>query len=223
MQLWCIPIASVLVSPLSHRATISSRDNHSGSRWCCCHDKNATKVNGAHFDDKAGTAKCCFTAFASWMLGGMTKCVQERLTPPLQPLQAIRARAHLLNDSPPTSSSSFTLTSSSTPPPSPWPWRNDRPFNYLPRLIAADCDCCELFRLCWNCSLNGKEAERARYCGSNKLHGTHVKHWPLSENKSCGSLTVPINEAEQGNGIELACTVVTKLPAQRQISTAPLL
>lgn len=37
------------------------------------------------------------------------------------------------------------------------------------------------------------------------------------------SLTVPINEAEQGNGIKLPCAVVTELPAQLQISTVPLL
>lgn len=67
------------------------------------------------------------------------------------------------------------------------------------QLIAADCNCRELFRLCWNCPLNWKEAERERYCGSNKLHVTHVKHRPCIENNSCGSLTVPINEAEQGN------------------------
>lgn len=51
---------------------------------------------------------------------------------------------------------------SPSPPPrclriSPWPWRNDRPLNYLHRLIAADCNCRELFRLGWNCSLKGME------------------------------------------------------------------
>ncbi len=47
-------------------------------------------------------------------------------------------------------SSPFTLTSNSPPLclcTSPWPWRNDRPLNYLHRLIAADCNCRELFRL----------------------------------------------------------------------------
>lgn len=58
--------------------------------------------------------------------------------------------------------SSYSYSPSPSPPPrclriSPWPWRNDRPLNYLHRLIAADCNCRELFRLGWNCSLKGME------------------------------------------------------------------
>lgn len=58
--------------------------------------------------------------------------------------------------------SSYSHPPSPSPPPrclriSPWPWRNDRPLNYLHRLIAADCNCRELFRLGWNCSLKGME------------------------------------------------------------------
>lgn len=49
---------------LGYNCAISFRGNHSGSSWCFCHEQKATKVNGAHFDDKAGTAKCCFTAIA---------------------------------------------------------------------------------------------------------------------------------------------------------------
>lgn len=154
-QFECIPPVCclqdrVLVRALSNSSTISFRDNHSGSCWCFCHEQKATKVNGTHFDDKAGTAKCGFKATAPGLQAGMTKCAEERWTPPLQPPRAILAGAHLLNGSPPTSSS-FTLTSNSPPlclHASPWPWRNDRPFNYLHRLIAADCNCRELFRLC---------------------------------------------------------------------------
>lgn len=110
-------------------------------------------------------------------------------------------RAHLLNDSPPTTSSfPFTLTSNSPPLclyASPWPWCNDRPLNYPHRLIAADCNCCELFRLCWNCSLNGRETERERYCGSNKLHALPTWSISLFWKQQLWSLTVSINEAEQ--------------------------
>lgn len=48
----------------------------------------------------------------SWMLAEMTKCEEERWMPLLQPLRAIVARAHLLNDSPPLPP---------PPPPSPLP------------------------------------------------------------------------------------------------------
>lgn len=150
----------------------------------------------------------------SWMR--MTKCKEERWTPLLQPPRAILARPHLLNDSPPTSfpaSSPFTLTSNSPPlqpHASPWPWCNDRPLNYHHRLIAADCNCCELFRLCWNCSQNGREreAERERYCRSNKLHTSPTWSISLFQKQQLWSLTVPINEAEQGNNIRLPCAVV---------------
>lgn len=79
---------------------------------------------------------------------------------------------------------------SPSPPPlclhvSPWPW-TDRPLNYLHPLIAADCNCRELFRLCWNYSLKGMETDRERerkkkYCWSHKLHVTHVKWRPISK------------------------------------------
>lgn len=157
------------------------------------------------------------------MQGGMTKCVEERWTPPLQPGRAILARAHLLNGSPPTSSS-FTLTSNSPPlclHASPWPWRNDRPFNYLHRLIAADCNCRELFRLCWNCSLNGREAERARYTRSNKLPTWSIGLFQKQQlwKPNCADQWSRAGKQHQA----VACTVVTELPAQHQISTVPLL
>lgn len=52
------------VSAFGNSSTILFRDNHSSSCWCFCHEQKATKVNGTHFDDKAGTAKCVFTAIA---------------------------------------------------------------------------------------------------------------------------------------------------------------
>lgn len=61
------------VSALRNSGTISFRDNHSGSCWCFCCEQKATKVNGTHFDDKAGTAKCVFTAIAPGCWRGMTK------------------------------------------------------------------------------------------------------------------------------------------------------
>lgn len=65
------------VSALSNSGTISFRDNHSGSCWCFCREQKATKVNGTHFDDKAGTAKCVFTAIAPGCWWGMTKHEQR--------------------------------------------------------------------------------------------------------------------------------------------------
>lgn len=57
----------------------------------------------------------------SWRLAGMTECQpgEERWTPPVQPLRVMLAGAHLLNGSPPISTSfPFTLTSQlSTPLP----------------------------------------------------------------------------------------------------------
>lgn len=44
--------------------TISLKDKCSSSCWCLLHEQKATKVSGTHFDDKAGSAKCVFTAIA---------------------------------------------------------------------------------------------------------------------------------------------------------------
>lgn len=84
-----------LVQALSYSSTISFRDNHSCSCWCFCHEQKATKVNGTHFHDMAGTAECVFTAIAPGCGAGMTKREEERRTPLLQ-LPEKRHQAELI-------------------------------------------------------------------------------------------------------------------------------
>lgn len=167
----------VLLQALSHGSTISFRDNHSCSCWCFCREQKATKVNGTRFDDKAGTAKCVFYSNRSWMPAGMTEnAMGERWTSPPQ-----------LPESNTGQNSSVEWLPSPTPP-SPSPLHPSAFALHLglgamtgPSIIstnwsAADYNCCELFRLCWICSLNGKEPKRQRCGRSNKLHVTHVKN-----------------------------------------------
>lgn len=81
-----------VVLALCSSGPTSFRDTHYGSCWCFCHEQKVNKVNGAHSDDKAGTAKCVFTAIAPGCSAEMTKCKEERWMPLLQPLRAILAR-----------------------------------------------------------------------------------------------------------------------------------
>lgn len=130
------------------------------------------------------------------MQAGMTKCEEERWTPSLQSLKAILARTQLLNDSrpplhPPPSPPPFWLSPS---PPTLRPSAftphlglgcNDRPFNYLPQLIAADCSCRELFRLCWNYSLNGDRRLKERDT-TGQINYPHEASAPFENNRRQG-------------------------------------
>ena len=177
-----------LVRALSHNSTISFWDNHSGSCWCFCHEQKATKVNGTHFDDKAGTAKCVFTAIAPGCGAGMTKCEGERWTPLLQPLRAILARAHLLNDSPPPPPPPPPpLLSSPSPPtlhPSAFALHLGLGAMTGPSIISTDWSL--LIAIAVNyldfaeiAHRRGGRPKREGYCRPNKLHITHMKPRPI--------------------------------------------